>query len=549
MINLRILILGSIFAVFSLPQFSYSGLNECRQIFSIEATDRGDNPYWLTDQQSTDTFGFTEKEINELNLPMVLQNDYRAMNQLASFLWWTPAHQPGKREFLQEVVKFVSNYRLDPTDEYKAIVKNNLTEDKPSSNENESPEAKAVEYYYNEKLSMIDDLGDEGLSKAEMLAVIQALSSFVFVDEEFRYRPQFDKGVGFTFALAFLPHRRTLIQPFGPSKAPNLQIQFLSKYDEFLRTVADEQDGIAAFDYLMKPEIPSDLLNRLKIKMIFKDIVQKKSEDHAFLLEQFKNFSIQLMGQFIARNIQFLQMNIKGTAVSLAELKGEFIKQLGVPPRVASFMANLFMFCNFGELPPSWDAHQVRKVLSNALRYQVGHFRRTTRMLLKNRTTGESENTEKEIFTPIYYPIVAQKKNNQPQTRNPNKRKNSQWYLKIAEPEAVEFEEIPVPSPDGREVVLYDLLPYDHSLKKEMRKVPREVINRFQDVHLPEILMNPKRAGKSIESEFPKNWYRYDFTFGGVSYRVAYIATGGAVELVSLGTRERFYDRLKLRIR
>lgn len=70
----------------------------------------------------------------------------------------------------------------------------------------------------------------------------------------------------------------------------------------------------------------------------------------------------------------------------------------------------------------------------------------------------------------------------------------------------------------------------------------------IRDKHLISIADNPYKSGKPLKGIL-KGFWRKDFTYEGVSYRIAYEIDNeeGAVYILMIGKREGFYEQLSRR--
>lgn len=89
------------------------------------------------------------------------------------------------------------------------------------------------------------------------------------------------------------------------------------------------------------------------------------------------------------------------------------------------------------------------------------------------------------------------------------------------------------------------------AVKKDIKKFPFELKNEIRNVHFAEISKDPY-VGYQLGKLFKKKGiWSYHFKFKGKDYRIAYriFEKEKLVAIVMIGPRERFYNRLRQRLR
>lgn len=85
---------------------------------------------------------------------------------------------------------------------------------------------------------------------------------------------------------------------------------------------------------------------------------------------------------------------------------------------------------------------------------------------------------------------------------------------------------------------------------KDISKLDKNLRKDIRDKHIPKILEDPHRAGKSLTGKLA-DLESYSFTANRVEYHIVYdiFEEKVAVLFLMIGTRENFYEKLLRRLR
>lgn len=525
-----------------------SSTQSCQRVFEVENSNPVANNYLhLSDEQSLRTFGVTKEDLKTLDVPDFMVNEYEIFSQLAGFLWWSPFNSPEKRLFFQDFVNFFSRRIMSASrmlTHVKTMVGDDITPEDVDDMKSKFGERFDYTLDKVDRLHIEFDMDDKPI---ENMATYMVLRAMIFIGEEFPHRPHFTYDVGDFFALSFFPYRKTLVESLrGDNFVPYLDMM-KSRFPNYVSEIATEQETMAAIAY-MANEIAGKSYNKEVLKSIIGAVKSPETDNDFALLNALRESSLYL----ISKAFREMEGDVGGIYLSQpqgrAVMKSFFITRLELPPRVASFLTSFVVYGHFGEMPIDWDVPMIRRLLNNNLSQQVGNFRRSLRPYIMRRKALETAIDENhEIRTPVYYPLIPGKRPNDLQQRNPNKRKNQPNSLAKENEDVGNINEIPVVSSNGKDFKLYQLVEYSNSLKKELKNLPIELVNRFHDSYLPEILVDPLGVAGTLSDLYPKNWFKYSMVYRGTQYRVAYKISGKSVEIISIGKRDHFYDRLKQR--
>lgn len=94
-------------------------------------------------------------------------------------------------------------------------------------------------------------------------------------------------------------------------------------------------------------------------------------------------------------------------------------------------------------------------------------------------------------------------------------------------------------------------LPEFHpKVDKDLSKLDKNLRKDIRDKHIPKILEDPHKSGKSLAGKLA-GLKSYSFTAYGVEYRIVYdiLEEKIAVLFLMVGSRENFYEKLLRRLR
>ena len=95
---------------------------------------------------------------------------------------------------------------------------------------------------------------------------------------------------------------------------------------------------------------------------------------------------------------------------------------------------------------------------------------------------------------------------------------------------------------------MYELR-FHRNVDKELKNIPTAVRRRIKNHYFPMLAEKPNTAGKALSGGLSRFW-RLDFKMMRTEYRIAYeiVDDENAVNILMVGKRESFYERLRRRL-